>query len=215
VPLAGRKHKRRRACRAGKAGQSRRPGAGLASRQEQASVRPVTAEARRALRPARSCSPPTCFRGRRPAGFPGRRDRRVWKRLGSTRRKQTAAALARRIPESPAISLNRRWTEADGSSLRAHGMQEVVGSSPTSSTGNGLQNGRFGRASAGRGSGREALLEALTPTRRLSVTPARDGSRPDRQSHTMPRRARWCLHAGAAFRPGVKEECCGADALLC
>jgi len=41
------------------------------------------------------------------------------------------------------IRKKRRTREARGSSLRAHGMQEVVGSSPTSSTANNLRSSRF------------------------------------------------------------------------
>ena len=101
-----------------------------------APIRPVAEEALRALRPrpARSSSPHTCVRARRPAGSPGHGDRRLWKRHGSVRRKETAAALARQIHESPACRPNRPQAEAGGRGLLAHGMQEVVGSSPTSST---------------------------------------------------------------------------------
>jgi hypothetical protein len=58
----------------------------------------------------------------------------AWKQRGSTSRKQTAGNRAQSSHESPAIRRHRRSTKGDGSSLLAHGMQEVVGSSPTSST---------------------------------------------------------------------------------
>ena len=53
--------------------------------------------------------------------------------------------MLRREPEQRVgvVVARRRPAEADGSRLLAHGMQEVVGSSPTSSTANGLQSGRF------------------------------------------------------------------------
>jgi len=126
----------------------------------------------------------------------GQPDRRLWKRLGSIRRKETAAALARRIPESAAFGPNRRPTEASGSSLLAHGMQEVVGSSPTSSTGNGLQSGRFGRAAAERGAvGKRRWKRRPRRGAFLCLQRATDPGL-TAGFHTTPRRARWCFHAG-------------------
>ncbi len=55
------------------------------------------------------------------------------RRRGSTRRKQTAVARLRSRQEPPATAWNRCLPKADGNSLLAHGMQDVVGSSPTSS----------------------------------------------------------------------------------
>jgi hypothetical protein len=100
----------------------------------------------------------------------------AWKHQPEADRRKPTSVAAR----IACIRPKPHSTEADGSRLLAYGMQEVVGSSPTSSTGNGLQSGRFEARHTGRRSGHDARLEALTSTRRLSCPP-RDRSRPDRR----------------------------------
>ena len=95
----------------------------------------------------------------------------IWKQRGSNTRKGTAGTQAHPECESPACSPNRPPAEAGRSSLLAHGMQEVVGSSPTSSTGNGLQMNRFGRAVAAPWKRSGVFMEALAPNEALSGLP--------------------------------------------
>jgi hypothetical protein len=83
----------------------------------------------------------------------------AWKRQPEADRRK-ASSLAIRIA---CIRRERLITEADRSSLLAHGMQEVVGSSPTSSIEKSLQMGMFWTGGRGAWKRSGAFMEALAP----------------------------------------------------